>query len=163
MYRISRMSAVVTMIAVVFHCSLPTLAAPEATIEGTVEVPCDPSRIGEVASVQIRPVSGGSTTTVAVDSSTGAFVSPGLAEGEYELIAIGADGKRLSPEPKRLSVHDGLNSVVLSMQPSGCGEQEKTPGAKGGLKQWQVTLIYLGVIGAVVFALNDDEDPASPF
>ncbi len=121
---IARTTAVVTMIAVVFHCSLPTLAATEATIEGTVEIPCDPSRVSEVASVQIRPVAEGSAATIAVDPSTGTFRGSGLTEGEYELIAIGADGEPLSPEPKRLLLRTGLNKVVLSMQPPGCGEQD---------------------------------------
>ena len=194
MYWIPRTTAVLTMIAMVFHYSLPTLAAT-ATIEGTVEVPCDPSRVSEVAVVQIRPVSGGSAATVAVDSSTGTFLIEDLTEGEYELIAIDADGQPLSPEPKRLTLLEGSNPVLLSMQPPGCGEQDsdrdgvsdavdscpntppgtavgvdgcpsqgkKKPGGKGGLKDWHITLIYFGVVGAVIVALDDDEDPASPF
>jgi hypothetical protein len=184
------------MIAVVFHCSLSTSAATGATIEGIVEIPCDPSRVSEVASVQIRPVSGGSATAVTVDSSTGKFVVPELTEGEYELIAIDADGKPLSPEPKRLLLSNGLNTVILSMQPPGCDERDsdrdgvsdamdscpnsppgtavgtdgcplqgkQNSGQKGGLKDWHLTLIYFGVVGAIVIALDDDdEDPASPF
>ena len=195
MYWIPRMTAVVTMSVVVFHCSLPTLAATGATIEGTVKIPCDPSRVSEVASVQMRPLSGGSAATVAVDASTGTFLGSGLTEGEYELIAIGADGKPMSPEPKRLLLHNGSNMVVLSMQPPGCGEQDSDrdgvsdamdscpdspPGTAVGtdgcplqgknkhgekrvLKDWHLTLIYFGVVGAVILAVNDDDDPASPF
>jgi hypothetical protein len=155
------------MVAVVFHCSLSTLAATEATVVGTVEVPCDPSRVSEVALVHIRPVSGEAVTTVTVDSSTGKFRSPGFTAGEYEFIVIGADGKPLSPEPTRLVLVDGLNSVVLSMQPPGCGEQGSGPAQgekKDGLKAWHLTLIYVGVVGAIILALHDDdEEQASPF
>jgi hypothetical protein len=171
MYRISRTTAVATIVAVVFHGSLSTLAAPEATIKGTVEVPCDPSRVSEVAVVYIRPVSGGAVATVVVDSTTGKFHGAGFTEGEYEFIVIGTDGKPLSPEPTKLVLQEGLNAVVLSMQPPGCGEQEADPGQsattpreKDGLKDWQLTLIYVGVVGGVILALSDDdEEPASPF
>ncbi len=189
MYWISRTTAVVTMVAVVFHCSLSTLAVTEATIEGTVAVPCDPSRVSEIASVQIRPVSGEPAATVDVDSSTGKFHSAGLTEGEYEVIAIGADGKPLSPKPMSLLLRAGSNTVVLSMQPPGCGEPDsdldgvpdtvdscpdtpsgttvgtdgcpsqdgKKSGKKDGLKDWHLTLIYVGVVGAIIFALDDDD------
>lgn len=165
---IPRTIAVVTVIALVFHGSLPTLAANGATIEGTVKILCDPARLSEVASVQIRPVSGGPATTIAVDSSTGAFLSPGLTEGEYELIVIGTDGNPMSPEPERFLLRGGVNTVVLSVQPPGCGEQdadplqgEKKPGKKRSLKDWHLTLIYAGVVAAVVLAVSDDEDPAT--
>jgi hypothetical protein len=78
------------------------------------------------------------------------------------------------------------------MQPPGCGEQDSdldgvadtvdscpnSPAGtavgidgcpsqgekKGGLKAWHLSLIYIGVVGAVVLALyDDDEEPASPF
>jgi hypothetical protein len=196
MYWISPTTAVVTVVALALQCSLPTLAATGATIEGTVEIPCNPSRVSEVISVQIRSVSGESASTVAVDSPDGTFRISGLEEGEYELIAIGVDGKPLSPEPKRLLVSNGLNTVVLSMQPPGCGEQDsdrdgvpdsmdscpesppgtavgddgcpledqKKPGGKRGLKDWQITLIYVGVVGLIVLAVGtDDEEPASEF
>ena len=164
---ISRTTAVVTLVAVVFHGSLSTLAATGATIEGTVEVPCDPSRVSEVAFVLVQPVSGGSPLTVDVDPSTGKFHSPEWAEGEYELVAIGLDGLPLTPEPTRVGLQNGPNAVVLSLQPPGCDEPaegEKKPGEKGGLKAWQLTLIYVGVVGVAILALyNDDEEQASPF
>jgi hypothetical protein len=184
------------MIAVVFHCSLTTLAVEEATIEGTVQVPCDPSRVSDIALVQIWTVSGELAATVEVDSSTGMFRGAGLTEGEYEVIAIGADGEPLSPKPMSLLLRAGPNTVVLSMQPPGCGEQdsdfdgvpdamdscpssppgtavgtdgcssegERKPGKKDGLKAWQLTLIYVGVVGVIILALyDDDEERASPF
>ena len=102
----------------------------------------------------------------------------------------------LGPDPKRRLLSSGVNTVVLSMQPPGCGEQdldrdgvpdavdscpmsppgtavgadgcplqgEEPPGNKRGLKDWHITLIYLGVVGVIVLALDgDDEEPASPF
>jgi hypothetical protein len=71
MDRLSRMFVVVIMIAIVFHSSLPALAAGGATVEGTVAVPCAPSRVSEVVSVRIRPVSGGAVAAVAVDPTNG--------------------------------------------------------------------------------------------
>jgi hypothetical protein len=169
MYGNLRTTAAVTMIAMVLHCSLPALAATGVRLEGTVEIACDPSRVSDVTSVQIQPVSRGAAVTVAVDPLTGKFSSPELTEGEYELTAIGADGKPLSPEPKKLLLRNGLNEVVLSMQPPGCVAQgsdgEVQSGEKPGnkdVKNWHLTLIYLGVVGAVILLLSDDEDPASP-
>jgi hypothetical protein len=168
---IVRATAVATMIAMTFHGSLPALAST-ATLQGTVETPCDPSRVGDVVAVQMRPVSGGSVATAVVDPSTGKFVIADLTAGEYELLAIGADGQPLSPETKRLTLVDGPNPVVLSLQPPGCGEQVsdgdggKKAGGGAALETWQLTLIYVGVVGAVILALDaldDDEDPASPF
>jgi hypothetical protein len=124
MYWILRTTAVVTLIALVFHCSLSTLAATGATIEGTVQTPCDPSKVSEVGSVRIQPVSGGAATTVAVDPSTGKFLVSELTEGQYELIAIGADGEPLSPEPQKLLLREGSNKIILSMRPPGCVEQD---------------------------------------
>jgi hypothetical protein len=195
MHWILRTTALVTATAVVFHCSLPALAQAEATIEGTVKIPCDPPRVREVTSVEIRPVSGGSATTVAVDSSTGTFRGSGLTEGEYELMAFDAEGLPLSREPKRLLLSAGTNTVVLSMEPPGCGDPDfdrdgvpdsrdacptTPPGmvvgadgclveesaGSGGLKDWHLTLIYVGAVGVAVLLLNDDDDdeaPASPF
>ena len=41
--------------------------------------------------------------------------------------------------------------------------QKKKPRRKGRLKNWHLTLIYFGVIAAIVWALeDDDEDDASP-
>ena len=191
---IPRSTAVLTIFAVIFHSSFLSLAANGATIEGVVKIPCDPSRVSDVAIVQIRPVVEGAVTSVAVDPSNGTFVGSGLAEGEYELFAIGTDGKPLSPEPQKLLLKDGPNTVILSMQPPGCGEQDSDfdgvadsldscpdsprgtavgtdgcalPGkAKSGrpLKDWQVSLIYFGVVGGVILALDDDdEEPATPF
>ncbi len=165
MYSIPRTTAAVTMIALVLHGSLPALAATGATIEGTVQVPSDPSRVSEVASVRIRPVSGGAAATVTVDPSTGAFRGPGLTEGEYELVAIGTDGEPLSPEPKRLLLRNGLNRVALSMQPPGSSDPQgaKKPRKKARLKNWHLTLIYVGVVAVIILALeDDDEDRASP-
>ena len=171
MYRIARSTAVLTMVAVVLHCSLPALAASEARIDGTVEVPCDPSRVAEVALVHIRPVSGDAVTTVLVDPTTGKFNAQGLTDGEYDFIVIGGDGEPLTPEPTRLVVHGGVNAVVLSMEPPGCGEQASegvpagtTPGEKKRLKDWQLSLIYVGVVGVLILAMQDDDDerPASP-
>jgi hypothetical protein len=160
------------MVAMVFHGSPALLAETEATIYGTVEIPCDPSRIREVALVYIRPVSGEGMTTVVVDPSTGEFRGSGFTAGEYEFVVIGEDGQPLVPEPTKLTVAEGMNSVILTMEPPGCGEEgtdpaagEGQPGKKQGLKDWQLTLIYVGVVGAVIFALSqddDDERPASP-
>ena len=164
---ISRTTAVATLVAVVIHGSLSPLAATGATIDGTVEVPCDPSRVSEVALVIVQPVSGGSPLTVDVDPSTGEFHSSEWKEGEYDLVAIGADGQPLTPDPTRVVLQNGRNAVVLSLQPPGCektAEGEQQPGEKGGLKAWQLSLIYVGVVGAVILALyNDDEEQASPF
>jgi hypothetical protein len=168
MNRISRTIAVVAMVAVLFHGSVSTLAA-ETTIDGIVEVPCDPSRVSEVAFVLVRPVSGESVTTVIVDSSTGRFRESGFTPGDYDFVVIGMDGKPLVPEPTKLEVVEGLNAVVLTMQPPGCGEQgsvgapgEEKPGEKKSLKDWQLSLIYVGVVGAIILALYDDDDePAS--
>lgn len=162
MNRIADTTAVVAMIVLIFHGFVPTAAQTEATIEGVVETPCDPSRRTEIASVRIRPVSGGSATTVAVDPSTGAFRSSALTASEHELTAIGVDGKPLSVEPTRLPLSEGPNRVLLSLQPPECGEQEEG-GGKTGLKNWQLTLIYFGAIGAVILVVSDDEEPASPF
>jgi hypothetical protein len=159
MYRILRTTAVVTMIAVVFQCFLPALAATGPTLEGIVQIPCDPSRVSEVASVRMQPVSGETAATVAVDPSTGAFLSPELTEGEYELTAIGADGNPLAFEPTKVLLASGANKVVLSLEPPGCGEN---PDAKNGLKDWHLTLIYVGVVAAIILALDDDESPGSP-
>jgi hypothetical protein len=193
MYGVSRTIAVMTTVAVVFSGSLPTLAAAEATIEGTVKVPCDPSRVSDIALVHLRPVAGGTTKTVLVDSSTGEFSESGLTEGEYEVVAIGGDGKPLSPEPMSLQLVAGTNTVVLSMQPPGCGEQDSdldgvpdaadacpdtptgtavgtdgcpsTGGKKPGPKPWKLSLIYAGVVAGLILVLydDDDEEQASPF
>ena len=163
MYWISRTTAAVTMVAVVFHCSLSTLAVTDATIEGTVAVPCDPSRVSEIASVQIRPVSGEPAATVDVDSSTGKFHSAGLTEGEYEVI--------VSMQPpgcgEQDSDLDGIPDTVDSCPNSppgtavgidGCPSQDgKKSGKKDGLKDWHLTLIYVGVVGAIILALDDDD------
>jgi hypothetical protein len=165
MHRIPRTTAVATMIALAVHCCLPALATDGATIEGTVQTPCDPSKVGEVASVQIQPVDGGSATTVPVDPSNGSFALGSVTEGEYELIAIGVDGEPLSLEPMKFTVVGGLNKVFLTMRPPGCDEQEPDrgkqkprKGKKDGLENWQITLIYFGVVGLVALALDDDDD-----
>jgi hypothetical protein len=191
MYWVPRTIAVATVLAVVFYSSVPALAAPGATITGTVEIPCDPSRVSEVVSVQIRPVPDGPVVTAAVDAPSGRFLKSGLTEGEYDFMVIGADGDPLSPEPKRLQLREGWNEVILSMQPPGCGEQDLdrdgvpdsvdscptsppgtvvgkdgclVQGEQGGLKDWQLTLIYVGVVGAAILVLDlGDEEPASPF
>lgn len=164
MYLTSRTTAVATTIAVMVHCLLPAWAATEATIEGTLKMPCDPSRVSEVASVQVRPVSEGSPATVPVDPTTGEFRIPGLTEGEYDLVVIGSDGMPLSPEPERLVLRAGVNKVVFSLEPPGCGETEPTrEKKKDGLEDWHLTLIYFGVVGAAVIALDNDEKRASPF
>ena len=197
MYWISRTVSIVTVVALVFYCSFPALAVTETTIEGTVKIPCDPSRVSDVAAVQICAVSEGSIETVIVDPSTGAFRVSNLTEGEYKLVVIGIDGKPLSPEPMTSLIREGLNTIVLTMQPPGCGEPDSdldgvpdtvdacpdTPsgtavgadgcpspdgeqsGKKAGPKDWHLTLIYVGVVAAVILALDDDdvERPASPF
>jgi hypothetical protein len=197
MYWISRTVSVVTAVALVSYCSFPALALTETTIEGTVKIPCDPSRLSDVAAVQIWSVSEGSIETVIVDSSTGAFRSSNLTEGEYKLIVIGADGKPLSPEPMTSLVREGLNTIVLTMQPPGCGEPDsdldgvpdtvdscpdtssgtavgadgcpsqdgEKSGKKDGPKGWHLTLIYIGVVAAVILVLDDDdgERPATAF
>lgn len=165
MQRISHMTALTTVIALVFYCSVPSLAAPGATLEGTVKTPCDPSRVSDVVALRVQPVSGGPVTTVVIDASTGAFASPELDPGEYEITSIGVDGAPLSAEPTRLTLVEGVNPIVLSLNPPGCGEPEApATGKKGSIKGWQASLIYLGVVaGAVVLLSNDDEEPASPF
>jgi hypothetical protein len=177
MHRVLRATALVTVIAMVAQLSVPALAANEVTVEGTVQIPCDPSLVSEVALIQLRPVSGGTGRTVPVDSSTGKFDIPDLTEGEYELIAIGVDGQPLSPEAKKLTLGAGSNQVVLSFDPPGCGEPvaegdeapdaegKKKPRRKSGLKDWHLTLMYFGVVTAAALILyddDDDEDQASP-
>ena len=199
MYRVP-CTSVAVMLAVVLYSLAPVLAATAAAIEGTVTIRCDPSKIGEVASVQIWPVAGGATTTVPVDSTTGAFRVAEIAEGQYELVAMGVDGDPLSPEAKRFVLTTGLNKVFLSIRPPGCEEQDAdgdgvadaadscpdtppgtavgtdgcpTQGGKKARKRdpipdWQVTLMYFGVVGVVAVVLDsdsdsdDDEAPASP-
>ena len=174
MHRTPRSTAVAASIALLIHVALPALAATGATIEGTVQIPCDPSMVGEVVLVQVRAVSGGSLTTIPVDAETGTFRSPELTEGEYELLALGADGKPLTPEPKKLLLGAGVNEILVSLRPPGCGEQvtdsaggreKKFYKNKKGLKDWQLTLIYVGVVTGIVLAVDneaDDEESASP-
>jgi hypothetical protein len=40
---------------------------------------------------------------------------------------------------------------------------KEKPAKKDGLEDWQITLIYFGVAGAVAFALDVNEDQPSPF
>lgn len=165
MIRSSRTISVLAAIALMLQLSLPAWAAPGATLEGTVKIPCDPSRLGDVASVMIRPVSGGAASTVVVDPATGGFSGSELSEGAYELVVVGVDGVPLSPEPTALSIVDGPNEVVLTLQPPGCGEPGSESARGKGLEDWQFTLIYVGAVGAIAALLNFDEDeaPASPF
>jgi len=166
MNRVARTIALVTVIAVAFPGFPSTRAATGANLQGIVQIPCDPSRLSEVAAVRLQPASGGSATTVVVDPSTGRFVGRELAEGKYELVALGADGEPLMQESTKVSLDAGPNTVILALEPAGCGEPGQEGGgvSKGGLKDWQLTLIYFGVVGAVILALSDDdEEPASPF
>jgi hypothetical protein len=155
---------------------LPTTRAETgATLEGFVRIPCDPSRLSEVVAVRVQPRSGDSATTLPVDPSTGRFVGQGLSEGEYELVALDSEGQPLNQKSTTLLLESGPNAVVLTLEPAGCGEPASqqgsgasgagTSGAKRSLKDWQLTLIYFGVVGAVILALNydEDEEPASPF
>jgi hypothetical protein len=198
MNRTPRIAATATMVALVLHGFVPGWASTGASIEGSVQIPCDPSRVAQVAVVQIRPVAGGAVTTLTVDSSTGEFATAEVPEGEYDVFAIGTDGQPLSREPKRLVLASGPNKVFLTFQPPGCGEPDSdydgvpdaadacpdsprgaevgtdgcpTPGKKGsgrksGLEDWQMSLIYFGVVGVIAVAVanddDDDEDPASP-
>lgn len=165
MHRNSRMTTVVTLIAVAAYGLLPALAAGEVSVRGTVEIPCDPSRLGEVVSVSIRLVPDGTPVTVPVDPETGVFGAKRLTPGEYELFALDADGQPLSPEPLRLGLAEGVNAVKLELSPPGCEEQAQDEPLKKRrnkrLEDWQITLIYFGAIGALAIAL-DDEDSASP-
>lgn len=174
MHREFRTTALATTIAVLFQLAVPALAA-NATLEGTVELPCDPARVGEVAVIQLRPASGGPGRTADVDSSTGKFVIPDLTEGEYTLFAIGVDGQSMSPEPKKLTLAAGSNQIVLSFEPPGCGERaeaqdiegKKKARGKSGLKDWHLTVMYFGVVTAIALVVyndddDDDEDSASP-
>jgi hypothetical protein len=193
--RIPSATAIATTIALLLHVSLPALASTETTLEGTIETPCDPARVADVAFLHIRPVAGGAPDTVPVDSSTGAFVVTGLTAGEYELVALGSDGRPVSTKTASVQIQEGANRVALSMEPPGCGQPDadgdgvpdaadacpdsppgtavgtdgcaaqggtKTGGREGGLADWHITLIYFGVIGAIILALDDDEGPASP-
>lgn len=174
MHRTSRSTAMLALIALVVPGLLPALATTTATIEGTVQIPCDPSMVGEVVSVQVRPVGGGSVTTIPVDPSSGTFRSPELTEGEYELLALGADGEPLTPEPKKLLLGAGVNQILVSLRPPGCVEQGADPAGgrkkkfyknKKGPKDWKLTLLYVGAITAIVLAVDNeasDEESASP-
>jgi hypothetical protein len=171
MNRIARSIALVTAIAVTVPGFLSTLAAAGASLDGIVQIPCDPSRLSEVAAVRLQPVAGGSATTVVVDPATGKFVAEDLAEGEYKLVAVGLEGDPMGTGS--LSVTAGDNTIILTLEPPGCVASDAavegaadTPaaGGKAGLKDWQLTLIYVGAVGAVILALSDDdEEPASPF
>jgi hypothetical protein len=170
----NRTIALVTVIVMALSGLPATWAETGATLEGFVRIPCDPSRLSEVAAVRVQPASGGSATTVDVDPSTGRFVAQGLTEGTYELIALDAEGQPLNQKSTTLVLETGPNPVVLNLEPAGCGQASPQgdgtsgAGAAGGqrsLKDWQLTLIYFGVVGVVILALSDDEDeePASPF
>jgi hypothetical protein len=165
-----RKTATLALLGLVFQGLLPAMAANPATLEGTVQIPCDPSMVGDVASVYMRALSGGAITTIPVDPETGAFRSPELTEGEYEVFAMGLDGLPLTPEPKKLVLVAGANQIVVSIRPPGCDEQAADPGKKAGknrkgLEDWKMTLIYAGAITAIVLAVDTDaeEEPASPF
>jgi hypothetical protein len=165
MIRSSRATAILATIALVFQLSLPAWAAPGTTLEGTVQIPCDPSRLDEVASVLIRPVSGGADAIAAVDPATGEFSAADLTAGVYELVVIGTDGVPLSPEPTNLAIVEGPNQVALNLQPPGCGEQDAESVQGKGLKDWHVALIYFGGLGALaaLLTVDSEESPASPF
>ncbi|MBT8403563.1 MAG: hypothetical protein KJP18_06880 [Gemmatimonadetes bacterium] len=165
MIRSSRATAVLATIALVFQLSLPAWGAPGTTLEGTVRIPCDPSRLGEVASVLIRPASGGADVISAVDPATGGFSGADMTAGVYELVVIGTDGVPLSPEPTNLAIVEGPNEVVLNLQPPGCGEQGSESAQGKGLKDWHVALIYFGALGALaaLLTVDSEEGSASPF
>lgn len=181
MHWIPRKTAIVIMIAVGFQAPVSAMAATGATIEGTIEIPCDPSRVKEVASIRITPVSGGESVTVPADPSTGVFVAPGLSEGAYDLQALGTEGLSLSPGPTRVLARSGLNTLLVSMRPPGCGGLDTdrngvlNAGAGGsrqagntvGLKMWQNMLIVAGFLAVAVVAHENRDDAdgvvVSPF
>lgn len=165
-----RTNALVTALAVLLQGSIASFAADGATLEGRVEVPCDPSRVSEVAAVRIRPAEGGAPITVPVYGESGDFLGAGMSAGEYVLDAIDADGNALTPEPKRLVLQEGANQVVLSFEPPGCdetaGDAKPGPpqGRRGGFPEWKLSLIYVGAVGALALALDDrGDEPISPF
>lgn len=173
MHGTRRAAAALAVLAMVFQGLLPALAAESATVKGTVQIPCDPSMVAEVISIYVKPESGGSVTMIPVDPSTGEFLGTELVEGTYELLPLGADGQPLVPEPKQLVLAAGDNEIVVSIEPPGCGEQAadpageqdtKLPKTKKGLKDWQLSLIYVGVVIAIVLAVdtNADDEPVSP-
>lgn len=173
MHGTRRAAATLAVLAMVVQGLLPALAAEAATIKGTVQIPCDPSMVAEVVSVYVMPEAGGSVTMIPVDPSTGEFVSTDLVEGTYELLPLGADGQPLVPEAKELVLVAGANEIIVSIEPPGCGEQvadpageqgTQPPKTKKGLKDWQLSLIYVGVVIAIVLAVDtdSDDDPVSP-
>lgn len=170
-----RTTATLALLGLLIQGLLPAMAAEPATLEGTVQIPCDPSKVADIASVYLRARSGGAITTLPVDPETGAFRGTELTEGEYEVFTLGIDGLPMTPEPKPLALVAGPNQIVVSIEPPGCGEQAADPDGdpakkagknKKGLEDWKITAIYAGVIGAIVLAVDtdtDEEPPASPF